>query len=317
MSSLDIRSYGITLRLMGTVIQFPAPKPRPITPFPTSEGQRALDFVASRPAKVIVLRPTVNITRAYDLYAKASQLDTDPFTYDEAEKLYREAIRLDPLLFIAHTNLGNILFRRGNMQGALALYEQAVAGDDRQPEAHYNLGYVLLDMGRHRDASEAFRRALARDSRFADAAFNLATALELMGMNEARDWWKRYLELEPHGTWADVARQHLNKQWRAPKSVPNTPKPRHKRVRLPLTSLQRQVLNALLDGNWKPQGTIQATVSAGDSVFRLLAKQRLIERRAARGKMYGIDEPTRVRISDEGRTALQLGAYLNVDAVKP
>jgi len=25
----------------------------------------------------------------------------------------------------------------------------------------------------------------------------------------ARPHWKRYLELEPSGTWADIARQHL------------------------------------------------------------------------------------------------------------
>ena len=84
---------------------------------------------------------------AYDLYVRASALDEDPATFDEAEALYREAIELDPQLAIAYTNLGNIRFRRGDDRRAETLYMTALAIDDRQPEAHYNLGYVMLERG--------------------------------------------------------------------------------------------------------------------------------------------------------------------------
>ena len=64
---------------------------------------------------VRVLRPAAgrrNVKAAYELYLKASELDEDAQTMDEAVNLYKKAIELDPWLSIAHTNLGNIAFRR-------------------------------------------------------------------------------------------------------------------------------------------------------------------------------------------------------------
>lgn len=178
-------------------------------------GQMVLDFEvqALRDDVVRVLRPATSserATTAYDLYIQASGLDEDPATYDEAEALYRRAIRLDPQLAIAYTNLGNIRFRRGDEPGAEALYRRAIEIDSHQPEAHYNLGYVMLERGDARAATDYFQRALEGDPKFADAQFNLAIALEQLGERaRARPHWKKYLEIEPTGTWADIAREHL------------------------------------------------------------------------------------------------------------
>jgi len=183
--------------------------------FEPMTGQLVLDFNVEtlRSDVVRVLRPGSAAGRAktaYDLYTRASALDEDPATFDEAEALYVRALQLDPELAIAYTNLGNIRFRRGDETGAEELYRRALALDDRQPEAHYNLGYVMLERGHAKEAAHYFDRALERDPRFSDAHFNLAMALEQLGdSTRARDHWKRYLELEPSGTWADIARQHL------------------------------------------------------------------------------------------------------------
>ncbi|MGH7285475.1 MAG: tetratricopeptide repeat protein [Polyangiaceae bacterium] len=178
-------------------------------------GQLVLDFSVDtlRSDVVRVLRPGSAAGRAktaYELYTRASALDEDPATYDEAEALYVRALQLDPELAIAYTNLGNIRFRRGDEKGAEELYRRALGLDDRQPEAHYNLGYVMLERGNPADAAKYFERALERDPRFSDAHFNLAMALEQLGdAPRAKTHWKKYLELEPSGTWADIARQHL------------------------------------------------------------------------------------------------------------
>jgi tetratricopeptide (TPR) repeat protein len=184
---------------VATVIRFPSERVR------VSEGS-----CEGEGGEVITLRPPNAYHMAYNLYVRASQLDENPATYDEAEAMYRRAILLDPGLAIAHTNLGNILFRRGEDREAETLYRAAVAIDERQPEAHYNLGYVMLERGDALAASEHFGKAIARDARFADAHFNLAMAFEQMGRGaEARTNWKKYLDLEPNGTWADIARAHL------------------------------------------------------------------------------------------------------------
>jgi len=171
-------------------------------------GQMLLDFDVKtlRDDVVRVLRPVAGRERArtaYDLYVKASQLD-------EAEKLYRRAIELDPWLAIAYTNLGNIRFRRGDEDEAEKLYLKALTLDTAQPEAQYNLGYVMLERGRPVEAIAFFKGAIASDPQFADAYFNLAMAHEQAGESaKARPCWRRYLEIEPTGTWAEIARKHL------------------------------------------------------------------------------------------------------------
>jgi tetratricopeptide (TPR) repeat protein len=183
--------------------------------FEAITGQMVLDFQVQslREDVVRVLRPETSQARArtaYDLYVQASALDEDPATYNQAEELYERAIRLDPSLAIAYTNLGNIRFRRGDEASAMDLYRRAIEVDTRQPEAHYNLGYVMLERGDARAATAYFEQALLGDPRFADAHFNLAMAWEQLGeRGRARPHWRKYLELEPSGTWADVAREHL------------------------------------------------------------------------------------------------------------
>jgi tetratricopeptide (TPR) repeat protein len=191
------------------VLRSPAGAYEPIT------GQMVLDFDVRtlRDDVVRVLRPAAGRARArtaYDLYVKASQMDEDPSTLDDAEKLYRRAIELDPWLAIAYTNLGNICFRRGEEDAAEKLYRKALSIDGVQPEAQYNLGYVMLERGEATDAVEFFRGAIKSDPRFADAYFNLAMAYEQTGdAEQARPCWRKYLEIEPTGTWAEIARKHL------------------------------------------------------------------------------------------------------------
>jgi len=178
-------------------------------------GQMVLDFDVKslRDDVVRVLRPMVGRDRAktaYEIYVRGSQLDENPATMNEAESLYRRAIELDPWLAIAYTNLGNICFRRGDEAQAEALYRRALEIDRKQPEAQYNLGYVMLERGHAGSAVEFFRGAIESDPRFADAYFNLAMAYEQIGdTGRARPCWRKYLEIEPTGTWAEIARRHL------------------------------------------------------------------------------------------------------------
>jgi Tfp pilus assembly protein PilF len=178
-------------------------------------GQMVLDFEVKslRDDVVRVLRPTAGRERArtaYELYLRASQLDEDPLTMDEAERLYRDAVSLDPWLAIAYTNLGNIRFRRHDADAAEALYRKALDIDPRQPEAQYNLGYVMLERGQPELSIPLFHGAIEADPKFSDAYFNLAMAYEQVGETEkARPYWKSYIALEPTGTWTEIARRHL------------------------------------------------------------------------------------------------------------
>jgi len=178
-------------------------------------GQMLLDFEVKtlRDDVVRVLRPSAGRERArtaYELYLRASQLDEEPASMDEAERLYREAITLDPWLAIAYTNLGNIRFRRQDGTHAEELYKKALEIDPRQPEAQYNLGYVMLERGEPDASIPLFLGAIESDPKFSDAYFNLAMAYEQVGESQkARPYWKSYIMLEPSGTWTEIAKRHL------------------------------------------------------------------------------------------------------------
>lgn len=183
--------------------------------FEPATGQMMLDLSVKtlREDIVRVLRPSAGRERAraaYELYLEASNLDEDPSTLEQAIELYKRALELDPWLAIAHTNLGNIAFRRQLSEEAEVYYRKALEIDGRQPEAKYNLGYLMLERGEPEHSVTYFRGAIEADPDFADAHFNLAMAYEQMGKaDEARPFWESYIALEPHGTWTDIARRHL------------------------------------------------------------------------------------------------------------
>jgi tetratricopeptide (TPR) repeat protein len=68
----------------------------------------------------------------------------------------------------------------------------------------------MLERGQAKLSIPYFERAIGSDPRFADAYFNLAMAWEQLGDRaRSRPNWKKYVDLEPSGAWADIARDHL------------------------------------------------------------------------------------------------------------
>lgn len=150
---------------------------------------------------------------AYESYLLGCKLDEDETTYQEAEQAYRKALSLDPTLTSALTNLGNLFYRQDDLVEAERHYRLALALDPDQPEALYNLGFLHFERGEIEAAVERFEGAVRSDPSFADAHFNLAMAYEESGRPElARPRWRTYLALEPSGSWAAIAEEHLRRE---------------------------------------------------------------------------------------------------------
>ena len=184
--------------------------------FDAETGQLSLNFAVRSisDAVVEVLRPDrqdpERKRRAFEAYLEGCRMDEDEETYARAEECYRRAIELDPTLANALTNHGNLRFRQGDVDEAARLYERALEIDAEQPEALYNLGFLAFDRGQLEHAVSFFEAAAVFDPSFADARFNLAMALEELGRTtEAQPHWAAYLELDPVGPWAEIARRHL------------------------------------------------------------------------------------------------------------
>ncbi len=111
---------------------------------------------------------------------------------------YHKALEGDPALAAAHTNLGNLHYRRGERGDARASYETALALDPEQPEARFNLGNLLDDVGEPEAARMEWYRVAGACPEFADVHYNLAVACARDGDGEAaRLHLRRYLALVP------------------------------------------------------------------------------------------------------------------------
>jgi tetratricopeptide (TPR) repeat protein len=127
-----------------------------------------------------------------------------------AEHLFRQAIDLEPNMAAALTNLGNLVYRQGEVEEARRLYERALDLDPNQPEARYNLANALEDLGETESALNELRRVCAQAPEFADAHYNLGIMLaQLGGTTQAKQHLERYLELDAASDWATHARTYL------------------------------------------------------------------------------------------------------------
>ncbi|HEX7842546.1 MAG TPA: tetratricopeptide repeat protein [Kofleriaceae bacterium] len=128
-----------------------------------------------------------------------------------AEHLFRLAVELEPHMAAALTNLGNLVYRQGELHEARSLYDRALEHDPAQPEARYNLANLLEDLGETDLAIAELRRVCAAAPEFADAHYNLGIMLaQVGGTTQARQCLERYLELDATSDWAHHARTYLD-----------------------------------------------------------------------------------------------------------
>ena len=149
-------------------------------------------------------------TTAYRNFVEACAAE-DRGDSDTAEHLFRLAVELEPRMAAALTNLGNLVYRQGELHEARGLYERALEHDPSQPEARYNLANLLEDLGETDLAIAELRRVCAAAPEFADAHYNLGIMLaQLGGSAQARHHLERYLELDTVSDWATHARTFLD-----------------------------------------------------------------------------------------------------------
>jgi tetratricopeptide (TPR) repeat protein len=147
---------------------------------------------------------------AYRQFGEAcAAMDRDEL--DVAEHLFRQAIDLEPHMAAALTNLGNLVYRQGELVEARTLYECALEHDPNQPEARYNLANLLEDLGETDMAIVELRKVCAAAPEFADAHYNLGLMLaQVGGASQAKHYLERYLELDAASEWAAHARSYLD-----------------------------------------------------------------------------------------------------------
>ena len=149
---------------------------------------------------------------AGDCFERGCRLDADAATYDEAIAAYREALALEPDFADAHCNLGAVFYNRGERDDARRHFERCLRLDSAHVEAHFNLANVLEEEGCNEMALHHYRTGLIADPFYPDLHINLALLYEKLEMSEhAGRHWRRYLQLEPKGSWSEVAKLRLER----------------------------------------------------------------------------------------------------------
>ncbi len=116
---------------------------------------------------------------------------------DNAQLELERAVRVNPALAEAHTNLGNIYLRKTWARDAIAHYLTALTISNSDPKTHNNLANAYGYIGEFAEAVSQYRKAIELQPDFVDAYRNLAgTYLRNGQLNNAITELKNALRLK-------------------------------------------------------------------------------------------------------------------------
>jgi len=122
--------------------------------------------------RVLLRRTATPPASADDWFERGALVETQD--QNAALEAYGQAIAMDPGLLKARINLGCLLHEMGRLEQAERVYREALRAHGDDPVVLYDLGVLLEDLGRRRDAMQVYETALRKDPGFADCHYNLA-----------------------------------------------------------------------------------------------------------------------------------------------
>lgn len=135
--------------------------------------------------------------------------------YAEAGKLqraivsYNLAIKFNPSLTEAYNNLGVVHKELGNMQKAIDCYKKALQCNKQHHQTHNNIAVVYTLLGNIDDATYHLQLANSLSPRYAEAHNNLGVMLRDQGDIDTAIWqYERCTELDPRAVMAAQNRLH-------------------------------------------------------------------------------------------------------------
>lgn len=201
-------AQGLPLRkIAGRLV--PAQSPSPQIPLSFEEFKpRGQVLAMSRP-------PEQPARTAEEWYTIGYEYDNNPETHNQAIEAYENALSQNPDYVEAMINLANIYYARRELKRARQLLERAVQLDPDNHTIYYNLGNVYDEAAELQRSLQAYQKAIALYPEYEPALFNLALVYERLGLvSKAKMLWQKYLEVDPLGEWAEVAREHLQEERR-------------------------------------------------------------------------------------------------------
>lgn len=119
-----------------------------------------------------------NLLESIKIYNKAVKVEKSG-NLNEAEKLYLDAIKTNPVLFQAHYNLANVKKKTNCYNEAILHYKKSIELNSNFIAAYNNLGSVLKDLGKIDEAEKNFKIALKLKPNLNQTKINYESILDL------------------------------------------------------------------------------------------------------------------------------------------
>jgi tetratricopeptide (TPR) repeat protein len=119
-------------------------------------------------------------------------------TYADIEMLWRTTLAKNPECWMAHTNLGLVLFEKGKIDDAIAHYRSALQMQPDWWDAEYNLGTALLAKGQVDEAILHCEKAVSMRPTDPDAQVSLGNLFLQKGrIDEAIAHYQKAITIRP------------------------------------------------------------------------------------------------------------------------
>ena len=184
----------------------------------TAGGQRLFEFAGPPPAappekEAVVEHPALGEDRsrwtAHDWFEEGRRL-ADEGVLAGAVEAFRMSLMEDADAPEVQFHLAEALYRQGNVGGALERYHVAAELDHNYIEAWTQIGCLHAELGQLAPAIDAFDIALDIHTDYPDAHLHKAEVLHQAGRTaDAAIHWRKYLEFDQSGPWAEAARKRL------------------------------------------------------------------------------------------------------------
>jgi tetratricopeptide (TPR) repeat protein len=184
----------------------------------TASGQRVFDFAGPAPEKrgddkallhPAALLPDRSHWTSHDWFEEGRRL-ADEGELAQAVEALRMSLMEEFDAPEVQFHLAEALYRQGNAKGAIERYHVAAELDHNYLEAWTQIGCILAELGQFGPAIEAFDIALDIHPDYPDVHLHKAETLCQAGRwPEAVLHWRKYLEFDQTGPWAEATLKRL------------------------------------------------------------------------------------------------------------
>jgi tetratricopeptide (TPR) repeat protein len=118
--------------------------------------------------------------------------------WKNSETLFRHALAVTEYNWLAHMNLGDALYKKGQIDEAIRQFQETTRLVPDNADAHYNLGHALAAKGQTDGAIQQFQETLRLRPDYAQAHYNLGVILSMKGQTDrAISQFQEAVHLQP------------------------------------------------------------------------------------------------------------------------